>query len=86
MVYVGDHFLEGRITIIDHGAGIFSLYLHQFSIEVDVGDLVQKGELVGHVGKTGRASGSNLHLEIRISGVSVSPLDFFNLFQHNTPD
>ncbi|MDO8504744.1 MAG: M23 family metallopeptidase [Candidatus Liptonbacteria bacterium] len=81
VAYVGKHFLDGGITIIDHGAGVFSLYLHQSSTEVSAGDFVAKGDRIGRVGKTGIASGPNLHLEIRIDGTHVSPLDFIELFQ-----
>lgn len=81
VAYAGNHLLDGKITIIDHGAGIFSLYLHQSLINVSVGDFVAKGKLIGRVGKTGIASGPNLHLEIRINGTRVSPLNFIELFQ-----
>lgn len=66
----------GNTIIIDHGLGIYSLYLHLSEFKVAKGEIVQKGELIGLVGNTGWSVGPHLHLSIRVNGASVDPLRF----------
>ena len=53
-------FFDGGITMIDHGQGLISVYLHQSKQFVRKGDAVKTGQLIGHVGMTGRATGPHL--------------------------
>jgi murein DD-endopeptidase MepM/ murein hydrolase activator NlpD len=53
-------FFDGGITMIDHGQGLISIYLHQSKQFVRKGDVVKTGQLIGHVGMTGRATGPHL--------------------------
>jgi murein DD-endopeptidase MepM/ murein hydrolase activator NlpD len=71
-------FLEvrGNTTIIDHGWGIFTVYIHQLEIQVQVGDFVEPAQVIGIVGNTGRSSGAHLHWEVWAGGVQVQPLDW----------
>lgn len=71
-----DYLLEGNITVIDHGLGIFSSYLHQSVFLVKVGDEVKKGDVIGRVGSTGNSNAPHLHLALRIGGAVVDPLQF----------
>lgn len=66
----------GKTVIIDHGAGIETLYAHSSSLVVSVGQKVQKGQIVALVGATGRATGNHLHFEVRIRGESKDPLKY----------
>src|ERR1051325_1469927 len=66
----------GNTIVVDHGGGIYSLYLHLSKFFVKAGHTVKKGTLIGAVGKTGLASGPHLHLSIKIGDVSVDPLQF----------
>ncbi len=66
----------GNSVIIDHGQGIYSLYLHLNERDVAEGDRVQKGTLIGRVGETGLASAPHLHLSVKINGVAVDPIRF----------
>ncbi len=66
----------GECVIIDHGNGISSLYAHQSSRSVSVGDTVSKGQVIGKVGSTGNSTGNHLHLEIRKNGSHVSPWNY----------
>lgn len=56
-----DYFLDGGFTLLDHGHGVSSCYLHQSERLVAAGDKVARGDVVGHVGKTGRATGPHVH-------------------------
>jgi len=53
--------LEGHLLIVDHGMGLNSAFLHCSDLVVHEGDSVVRGQLLGHVGRTGRASGPHLH-------------------------
>ena len=68
--------VRGYATVIDHGWGIFSGIWHQSQINVQVGQMVQRGEVIGLVGGTGRVSGPHLHWEVWVNGVQVDPLDW----------
>ena len=57
---VPDMHFDGGITLIDHGQGLISVYLHQSKQFVRKGDVVKTGQLIGHVGMTGRATGPHL--------------------------
>jgi murein DD-endopeptidase MepM/ murein hydrolase activator NlpD len=56
-----DQYLNGGFTMLDHGHGISTLYLHQSKGLVKDGDKVVRGQVIGEIGQTGRATGPNLH-------------------------
>ncbi|MCI0551501.1 MAG: peptidoglycan DD-metalloendopeptidase family protein [Anaerolineae bacterium] len=70
--------VRGNATIIDHGWGVYSGFWHQSEISVNVGDVVEQGQVIGLVGGTGRVTGAHLHWEIWVNGVQVNPLDWLN--------
>ncbi len=78
VVFTGELTVRGNATMIDHGHGVFSAYMHQSEILVNVGDRVEQGQLIGRVGNTGRVEGPHLHFEILVGGVQVNPLDWLN--------
>jgi murein DD-endopeptidase MepM/ murein hydrolase activator NlpD len=65
--------VRGNAVIIDHGLGVYSGYYHLSEINVQEGQQMKKGDVVGKVGDTGLATGPHLHWEIRISGINVDP-------------
>jgi len=65
--------MRGNTIVIDHGFNVFSLYNHLSSIHVEIGDSVQKEEVVGKAGATGFVTGPHLHWEIRIGTIPVNP-------------
>lgn len=71
----------GNSVIIDHGQGIYSLYLHLDSRNVSKDLNVKKGKLIGRVGDSGLADAPHLHLSIKINGQSVDPLQFVGSFR-----
>ena len=76
VVLADDLIVRGKTTIIDHGWGVFTMYMHQSEIEVELGDQVSTGDLIGYVGATGRVTGAHLHWEVRVGGIPVEPLDW----------
>jgi murein DD-endopeptidase MepM/ murein hydrolase activator NlpD len=71
----------GNSVILDHGQGIYSLYLHLQKMKVKEGDLVKKGQVLGTVGKSGYATAPHLHLSLKVGGVSVDPIRFISIFK-----
>jgi murein DD-endopeptidase MepM/ murein hydrolase activator NlpD len=76
VVFAGWMDVRGNATMIDHGWGVYSAYLHQSELKVKVGDKVETGQVIGLVGGTGRAGGPHLHYEILVGGLPVDPLDW----------
>jgi murein DD-endopeptidase MepM/ murein hydrolase activator NlpD len=76
VVFAGPLTVRGNATMIDHGWGIYTGYMHQSELRVKVGDRVKKGQLIGLVGGTGRADGPHLHWEMWAGGVQVDPLEW----------
>ncbi|MBC6981025.1 M23 family metallopeptidase [Caulobacter sp. 17J80-11] len=68
-----DMHFEGGITAIDHGQGLISIYLHQSAQAVRAGDRVARGQLIGAVGKTGRATGPHLCWRMKWRGRNLDP-------------
>ncbi len=73
--------IYGNMVAIDHGAGIFSLYMHLDQIKAKVGQTVKAGQILGTVGDTGYATGPHLHLSIKIGAISVDPVKFIDIFR-----
>jgi murein DD-endopeptidase MepM/ murein hydrolase activator NlpD len=71
-----DGFGYGNRVMIDHGNGFQTLYAHLSSINVGVGQTVNRGDVIGRMGSTGRSSGIHLHFEIRQGGSILNPLQF----------
>jgi murein DD-endopeptidase MepM/ murein hydrolase activator NlpD len=76
VVFTGELTVRGKATIIDHGWGVFSGFWHQSEFKVNVGDMVEQGQVIGLVGGTGRVTGAHLHWELWVNGVQVDPLDW----------
>jgi murein DD-endopeptidase MepM/ murein hydrolase activator NlpD len=66
-------FFTGNTVILDHGAGIYSLYAHLSRIDLKRGDVVRNGQIVGLAGATGRVTGPHLHWGMRVQGARVDP-------------
>jgi murein DD-endopeptidase MepM/ murein hydrolase activator NlpD len=66
----------GQLVVIDHGGGLTTRYGHLSHIDAVLGQVVQRGEMVGRVGSTGRSTGPHLHYEVRINDEPVNPLQY----------
>lgn len=71
----------GNSIVIDHGAHIFSMYLHLDRFAVNYGDKVKKGDIIGYSGNTGYSIAPHLHLSINVNGTSIDPLNFIETTQ-----
>ena len=76
---VEEQFFSGKSVIIDHGDGIYTMFFHLSDTKVRPGQAVMKGDVIGLVGETGRASGSHLHWGVRMQGSRVDPLQLIKL-------
>ena len=63
----------GNVVIINHGGGVTTHYAHLSSFEVEVGARVERGQIIGRAGSTGRATSAHLHYELRVDGNPVNP-------------
>lgn len=77
----GEHFFAGNSVYIDHGHDIFSMYFHLDSIAVHEGQSIARGDIIGRVGSTGRATGPHLHWGVRIHDIPIDPFSLLTLFK-----
>ncbi len=66
----------GKYVVVDHGNGLQTLYSHLHTVLVQIGQSIGKGERIGSIGATGRATGPHLHFEIRYNGVQRNPFGY----------
>lgn len=71
----------GNSVIIDHGQGIYSLYLHLDKTLVAEGAKIKRGTVVGTVGQSGYSTAPHLHLSVKIGNVAINPLQFVSVFR-----
>lgn len=70
--------IYGLCIVIDHGLGLQTLYAHMSQFDVQVGDMVVRGQTLGRTGATGLAGGDHLHFGVFVSGVAVQPLEWWD--------
>ncbi|MGB4229674.1 MAG: M23 family metallopeptidase [Bacteroidales bacterium] len=66
----------GKVVVINHGFGYQTLYGHLSKILVKPGEKVKRGQIIGHMGSTGRSKGPHLHYEIHYKGTPVNPINY----------
>jgi murein DD-endopeptidase MepM/ murein hydrolase activator NlpD len=72
-------FLAGNHVIVDHGLGLFTNYSHLSEIHVRPGQRIEKGQVIGYAGSTGRVNGPHLHWGAKVNGTSVDPLQLLKV-------
>jgi murein DD-endopeptidase MepM/ murein hydrolase activator NlpD len=74
VTFSGRHGNYGNLIVIDHGYGLETRYGHLQGFSVGKGDQVKRGDVIGRVGSTGRATGNHLHYEVLANGTLLNPL------------
>lgn len=72
-------FFSGNAVFLDHGLGVYSVYLHLSEIHAEPGALLEKGETLGLAGATGRVTGPHLHWGVRVLDARIDPFSLFEL-------
>jgi murein DD-endopeptidase MepM/ murein hydrolase activator NlpD len=83
IIDTGNFFFSGNMIFLDHGQGIISLYAHLSRINVKPGDVVNRGDVIGAVGQTGRVTGSHLHFAVIANQTLIDPA--YMLPENNHP-
>jgi murein DD-endopeptidase MepM/ murein hydrolase activator NlpD len=79
VVLADELFFGGNTLIVDHGMGLYSVYMHLSKFNISEGERVSKGQIIGFVGSSGRATGPHLHLSVKLYGISINPESLFKL-------
>lgn len=84
VVFLKDCYLSGNTIVIDHGYGLYSIYCHLSKTYVEPEEEVRKNQIIGEVGKTGRATGPHLHWGISLHGIRIDPQSLMRLLGETT--
>ena len=70
---VAEYFFPGRLVVLDHGLGLYTLYFHLERADIAEGDRVERGQIIGRVGASGRATGPHLHFAAHLRQARIDP-------------
>jgi murein DD-endopeptidase MepM/ murein hydrolase activator NlpD len=79
VVLAEELFFGGNTVILDHGQGIFTVYMHLSRFNAGPGDIIEKNAVIGYVGSTGRSSGPHLHFGVKVAGINTNPVSLTRL-------
>lgn len=81
VILIGDYFFNGRTVFVDHGQGLISMFCHLSKIDVQLGQQLPRGGVIGRVGATGRATGPHMHWNVSLNDARVDPAIFIGAFE-----
>lgn len=84
IITTGDFFFNGNTVFIDHGQGLITMYCHMEKIDAKEGQEIDRGEVIGTVGQTGRVTGAHLHWSVILNQIMVDPAFFLTSGQTST--
>jgi murein DD-endopeptidase MepM/ murein hydrolase activator NlpD len=76
VTYSGKKGMLGNLVVIDHGHGLVTRYGHIGELKAEVGDAVERGQVIALMGNTGKSTGPHLHYEVRLNGLPVNPISY----------
>jgi murein DD-endopeptidase MepM/ murein hydrolase activator NlpD len=82
VVLLGDFFFSGYSLVLDHGAGLYTMYFHLSEFKVEMGSAVRKGDVIGLSGMSGRVTGPHLHWGARLNGARIDPFELIHKLGH----
>ena len=68
-----NYFYIGNAVVIDHGQELYTMYFHLSELQVQTGDRVSRGQIIGKIGRSGRVTGPHLHFAVKLAGVYLNP-------------
>lgn len=78
IVYAAPLGIYGNCVVVDHGYGLQTIYGHMSEIDVHVGDMVKRGQVMGKSGMTGMAGGDHIHFAMQLDGVQIDPKEWWD--------
>ena len=78
VVYAAPLGIYGNCIVVDHGYGLQTIYGHLSHIDVHEGDMVKRGQVMGHSGMTGMAGGDHIHFAMQLDGVQIDPKEWWD--------
>ncbi|MFO7986150.1 MAG: M23 family metallopeptidase [Desulfatiglandaceae bacterium] len=78
VIFTGRVGIYGQTVVLDHGQGLASTYSHLSAINVEKGQKITKGDVVGTTGRTGLAAGDHLHFGVMVNGLFVNPIEWWD--------
>ncbi len=78
---IGDYFFNGKTVFVDHGQGLISMFCHLSKVDVQLGQELPRGGVLGRVGATGRATGPHMHWNVSLNDARVDPAIFIGAFK-----
>ncbi|EMN4466696.1 M23 family metallopeptidase [Aeromonas hydrophila] len=81
VILIGNYFFNGNTVFVDHGQGLISMFCHMSKVDVELGQSLPRGGIVGRVGATGRATGPHMHWNVSLNDARVDPAIFIGAFK-----
>jgi len=79
VVLAEELFFGGNTIILDHGQGIYTIYMHLSEFNIGPEDIISKGEVIGFVGSSGRSTGPHLHFGVKVLNINTNPISLVKL-------